>query len=68
MANDAEMKKLAVKAIEDEKFGAELLDNPEKAASSIGITLTAEQIAKIKEKKSQAEAAGNRESKSIIFI
>jgi hypothetical protein len=68
MANDAEMKKLAVKAIEDEKFGAELLNNPEKAAASIGITLTADQIAKIKAKKSQAEAAGNRESKSIIFI
>ncbi len=68
MASDAEVKKLGVKAIEDEKFGAALLADPQKAAASIGIKLTAEQVAKIKAKKAQAEAAGTRESKSIIFI
>jgi len=68
MASDAEVKKLGVKAIEDEKFGAALIANPQEAAASIGIKLTAEQVAKIKAKKAQAEAAGTRESKSIIFI
>lgn len=66
MATEAEMKKIAVKMIEDDDFRAAFEADPEKAATSLGITFTEEQLAEIKEKKAQAEAAGARESKAWI--
>jgi len=64
MATEAELKKIAVKMIEDDSFRATFEANPEEAASSLGISLTAEQAERIK--KGTAEAVGVREAKSII--
>jgi len=64
MATEAELKKIAVKMIEDDSFRVTFEANPEEAASSLGISLTPEQVGKIK--KSTAEAVGVREAKSII--
>jgi len=66
MATEAEMKKIAVKAIEDDTFRAVLEADPEKAVGSMGITLTPEQLAEVKKRKSQAEAAGAREAKAAF--
>ena len=44
----SEIKKIALKAIEDDEFLAALEADPEKAAASLGITLTEEQLLKIK--------------------
>jgi hypothetical protein len=64
MATEAELKKIAVKMIEDDSFRASFEANPNAAASSLGISLTEEQAGKIK--KGTAEAVGVREAKSII--
>ena len=64
MASEAELKKIAVKMIEDDSFRASFEADPGKAASSLGITLTEEQAGNIK--KGTAEAVGVREAKSII--
>jgi len=42
-------------------------DDPAKAAASIGIEFTPEQLAEMKEIKAKAEAAGVRESKVTYF-
>lgn len=68
MATEAEWKKIAVKAIEDDEFRAAFVADPAKAASSLDITITPEEVAAIEEKKAQAEAAGIREAKMEIFI
>jgi len=64
MATEAELKKIAVKMIEDDSFRASFEANPETAASSLGISLTEEQAENVK--KGTAEAVGVREAKSII--
>jgi len=48
MATKAEMKNIAVKAIQDDNFAAALKADPEKAATSIDITLTPEQVEVVK--------------------
>ncbi|MBH1939951.1 hypothetical protein I5677_03455 [Mobilitalea sibirica] len=68
MATKEETKKIALKAIEDDAFRAELEKDPAKAASSIGITLSAEDVEAIKNQVESAKSAGSRESKSIFFI
>ena len=64
MANHEELKKIAIKCIEDDNFRAALEADPAKAAASIGIELTAEQAATVK--KTAAQAVSSRESKSIV--
>jgi hypothetical protein len=49
MANQAEMKKMAIKAIEDDNFVAALKADPQKAAASIGITLEPDEVKAVKE-------------------
>lgn len=72
MATVAEMKKIAVKAIEDDAFQADLGADPAKAAASMGITFSPEQLEQVKKSKAEAEAAGVREAKgwylSLGFI
>jgi hypothetical protein len=63
MATKEEMKKLAIRAIEDDSFRADLRADPAKAAASMGITFTPEELAEMKEVRAKAEAAGLRESK-----
>jgi hypothetical protein len=68
MATKEETKKIALKAIEDDAFRAELEMDPSKAASSIGITLNAEEIESLKNQSASAKNAGSRESKSFIIF
>ena len=66
MATKEEMKRIAIKAIEDDSFRAAMRADPAKAAASMGIEFTPEQLAEMKEIKAKAEAAGIRESKVIV--
>jgi hypothetical protein len=66
MASKEEMKKVAVKCIEDDKFRDAFEKDPIKAAASIGITLTEAQAKDIKAHASKVQAAGVRESKGFI--
>jgi hypothetical protein len=68
MATKEETKKIALKAIEDDAFRAELEKDPAKAASSIGITLTADEVEALKKQAASAGSAGSRESKSFIIF
>lgn len=68
MATKEETKKIALKAIEDDAFRAELEKDPAKAASSIGITLDAEDVESLKKQAASAKDAGSRESKSFIIF
>lgn len=68
MATKDEMKKLAIKAIEDDAFCAQLEKDPAKAASSIGISLNAEEVQAIANQVASANKAGSRESKSFIIF
>ena len=63
MATTEEMKKIAIRAIEDDSFREALRADPAKAAASMGITFTPEELAEMKEVRAKAEAAGLRESK-----
>jgi len=67
MATEEEMKKIAIKAVEDDAFRAAMRVDPAKAAASMGIEFTPAQLAEMKEIKAKAEAAGIRESKVTIF-
>jgi len=49
MATEEEMKKLAIKAIEDDSFRESMRADPAKAAASMGIEFTPEQLAEMKE-------------------
>ena len=66
MATKEEMRKIAIRAIEDDSFRAALRADPAKAAASMGIEFTPEQPAEIKGLKAKAEAAGLRESKVLL--
>ena len=68
MATIAELKKLAGKAIEDEEFRAAFDADPGKAAASIGITLTPEQLAEIKKNREAARLVETRESKGYVVV
>jgi hypothetical protein len=65
MATTEEMKRIAIKAIEDDSFRESMRADPAKAAASMGIEFTPEQLAEMKEIKAKAEAAGIRESKVL---
>jgi len=65
MATKEEMKKIAIRAIEDDRFRADLRADPAKAAASMGIEFTPEELAEIKELRAKAVAAGLRESKGV---
>ena len=67
MATKEEIKKVAIKAIEDDSFRESMRADPAKAAASMGIKFTPEQLAEMEEIKAKAEAAGLRESKGISF-
>jgi len=68
MATKDEMKKIAIKAIEDDAFRAELEKDPAKAASSIGISLNTQEVQAITNQVESANNAGSRESKSFIIF
>jgi peptidyl-tRNA hydrolase len=53
------MKKVAIRAIEDDSFREAMRADPAKAAASMG------ELAEIKELRAKAEAAGLRESKVL---
>jgi hypothetical protein len=59
------MKKVAIRAIEDDSFRVSMRADPAKAAASMGIEFTPEQLAEIKQLRAKAEAAGLRESKVL---
>ena len=63
MATTEEMKKITIRAIEDDSFREALRADPVKAAASMGIEFTPEELAEIKEIRAKAEAVGLRESK-----
>ena len=65
MASKDELKKLAVKCLEDDAFRVELEKDPVKAAASIGIALTESEAQNL----NFGEEAGARESKiSVITL
>ncbi|ATW26810.1 hypothetical protein [Candidatus Formimonas warabiya] len=65
MASKDELKKLAIKSLEDDAFRVELEKDPVKAAASIGITLSADEAQNL----NFGEEAGERESKiSVITL
>jgi hypothetical protein len=68
MATKGEMKKIAIRAIEDDSFRADLRADPAKAAASMGIKFTPEELAEMKEVRAKAEAAGLRESKAYCAL
>ncbi len=63
MATEAELKKIGIKAIEDDAFRKAFQADPAKAAATLGITFTAEQLDEMKKRKDVLEKAGLRESK-----
>ena len=65
MATTEEIKKIAIKAVQDDSFREAMRADPVKAAASMGIEFTPEQLAEMKELKAKAEAAGIRESKVL---
>ena len=63
MATEAELKKVGIKAIEDDAFRVAFHADPAKAAATLGITFTPEQLEEIVKRKEVLEKAGLRESK-----
>ena len=68
MAAEAEMKKMALKAIEDDDFRAALKADRVKAAASMGITFTPEQLNEMEKVNKVLEEAGMRESKMLGYF
>lgn len=66
MASKEELKQIAMKCVEDESFREQMDKDPASAAASMGITLTAEQVADIKAHAAKAEEVGLRESKGFV--
>jgi len=66
MAIEAELKKVGIKVIEDDAFRDAFHADPAKAAATMGITFTPEQLGEIKKRKEVLEKAGFRESKCWI--
>ena len=67
MATEAELKKIGIKAIEDDAFRGAFQADPVKAAATLGITFTPEQLAELKKRKEVLEKAGLRESKILGY-
>jgi hypothetical protein len=67
MATEAELKKIGIKAIEDDTFRDALKVDPVRAAATLGITFTPEQLAELKMRKDVLEKAGLRESKILGY-
>lgn len=65
MATEAELKKIGIMAIEDEEFRKAVKADPVKAAATLGITFTPEQLDELKKRKEVLEKAGLRESKML---
>ena len=63
MATDAELKKVGIRVIEDDEFRGAFQEDPAKAAATMEITFTPEQLDEIKKRKEVLEKAGLRESK-----
>jgi regulator of PEP synthase PpsR (kinase-PPPase family) len=68
MATEAELKKVGIKAIEDDAFRGDFHADPAKAAATLGITFTPEQLGKIKKRREVLDKAGLRESKMMIIL
>ena len=68
MATEAELKKLGIKAIEDDTFRKDFKADPVKAAATLGISFTQEQLDEIKKRKEVLEKAGLRESKMMAIL
>ena len=67
MATEAEFKKIGIKIIEDDAFRDAFQTDPAKAAATMDITFTQEQLDEIKKRKEVLEEAGLRESKCWII-
>jgi len=67
MATEAELKKVGVKAIEDDAFRGAFHADPAKAAATMGITFTPEQLGDIKKRREVLDNAGLRESKGFFW-
>jgi hypothetical protein len=67
MATEAELKKIGIKTIEDDAFRDAFQTDPAKAAATMGITFTLEQLDEIRKRKEVLEKAGLRESKMMGF-
>ncbi len=63
MATEAELKKVGIKVIEDDAFRVAFQADPAKAAATMEITFTQEQLDEIKKRGEVLEKAGLRESK-----
>lgn len=68
MATEAELKKVGIKAIEDDAFRATFHADPAKAAATMGITFTPEQLDEIKKRREVLDKAGLRESKMMAIL
>lgn len=66
MASNEDLKKIAIKCMEDDNFRIALEENPIETAAAIGITLSPEEAKNIQVSVSKAEEAGTRESKGMI--
>jgi hypothetical protein len=67
MATEAELKKIGIKAIEDDAFRNAFKADPVKAAATLGISFTQEQLDEVKTRKEVLDKAGLRESKMFIL-
>ena len=67
MATEAELKKVGIKAIEDDAFRVAFHADPAKAAATLGITFTPEQLDEVKKRKGVLEKGGSRESKMMGY-
>jgi hypothetical protein len=67
MASEAELKKIGIKSIEDDSFRKLFKADPVKAAATLGITFTPEQLAELKKRRDVLEKAGLRESKMFGY-
>ncbi len=67
MATEAELKKIGIKVIEDDAFHDAFKADPVKAAATLGITFTPEQLDEVKKRKEVLEKGGSRESKMMGY-
>jgi hypothetical protein len=68
MATEAELKKVGIKAIEDDAFRGAFHADPAKAAATLGITFTPEQLGEIVKRREVLDKAGLRESKMMAIL
>ena len=67
MATEAELKKIGIKVIEDDTFHDAFKADPAKAAATLGITFTPEQLDEVKKRKEVLEKGSSRESKMMGY-